>query len=78
MQETGELDRDDAERNVGTPRAWPTLLRVREKISVDELELTVDLASGHTLRLHRRCHRLWGEKCEPLKSASLPPLCRRT
>jgi len=28
MQETGELDRDDAERNVGTPRAWPTLLRV--------------------------------------------------
>jgi len=69
MLETGELHCEDAERTLGGRGLGRHCSACLEDISVDELEFKVDLASGHTLRLHRRCHRLWLEECEPLKSA---------
>jgi hypothetical protein len=34
-------------------------------IAPTEVEYEVDF-SGRTLRLHRRCHEIWLEECEPL------------
>jgi hypothetical protein len=69
MLETGELPCDDTERTLGGRGLGRRCSACGEEISADELEFKVDLASGHTLRLHRRCHELWIEECEPLKSA---------
>jgi len=69
MLETGELPCGDAERTLGGRGLGRRCSACREEISVDELEFKVDLASGHALRLHRRCYQLWLEECEPSKSA---------
>lgn len=69
MLETGELPCDDAERTLGSRGFGRRCSACSEEISVDELEFKVELASGLTLRLHRRCHQLWLEECEPSKSA---------
>jgi hypothetical protein len=35
-------------------------------ITPSEIEFEAELASGVTLRLHRRCHDMWREECESL------------
>jgi hypothetical protein len=37
-------------------------------IAPTEIEFEVDLASGLTLRLHRRCHDIWRQECAPAPS----------
>jgi hypothetical protein len=68
MLKTGQLPCDDTERTLGGRGLGRRCSACSEEISFDELEFKVDLASGQTLRLHRRCHQIWLEECEPLKS----------
>lgn len=36
-----------------------------EEIGPTEIEFEVDLPSGVRLRLHRACHNIWLDECEP-------------
>ena len=44
-----------------------------QPIDRTEIEFEVDLPSGRTLRLHRQCHRIWLEECEPEIDAGASP-----
>jgi hypothetical protein len=39
-----------------------------ERVAPDEVEFEVDLPSGATIRLHRRCHAIWMEECDAVES----------
>jgi hypothetical protein len=39
-----------------------------ERIESRETEFEVELSSGLTLRLHRRCYTLWLDECGALNS----------
>jgi hypothetical protein len=36
-----------------------------ERIGMSEIEIEVVLPSGTTILLHRACHVIWREECEP-------------
>ena len=66
MVETGQIscaepDKVWAGRGNGSHCAACT-----DPIGPTEIEFEIDLQSGSTLRLHRACHAIWREECEPL------------
>jgi hypothetical protein len=67
LYETGEIPCDEGpERLWAGPGTGDTCAVCTERISTVETEFEVDLASGVTLRLHRRCYALWLDECGAL------------
>jgi hypothetical protein len=66
LNETGEIPCDEPERLWAGPGTGNTCVVCTEPISTQETEFEVDLSSGLTLRLHRRCYSLWLEECGAL------------
>lgn len=67
LNETGEIPCDELpERLWAGPGTGDTCAVCTEHIANEETEFEVDLSSGLTLRLHRRCYTLWLEECGAL------------
>jgi hypothetical protein len=63
LRETGHIPCDEAEKTwAGNGQARPCS-GCGVPIQKNEVEYEVDLRSGVTLRLHRRCHIIWMEEC---------------
>jgi hypothetical protein len=67
MLETGDLPCEDADRTWAGNGDGRRCAGCTEAIAPSEVEFEVDLASGKTIRLHRLCHAIWLEECEPVK-----------
>lgn len=68
MVETGELPCDEtgkvwAGRGSGTHCA-----ACGEPIEASQIEFEVPLGASTVLRLHRVCHHIWLEECQPLRT----------
>jgi hypothetical protein len=64
----GEIPCDEApERLWAGPGTGDTCAVCTERIAAEETEFEVDLSSGPTLRLHRRCYTLWLDECGALR-----------
>ena len=69
LNETGEIPCEEGpERLWAGPGTGDTCAVCTERIATDETEFEVDLASGPTLRLHRRCYTLWRDECGALNA----------
>jgi len=69
MLDTGELPCDDPGKvwaGNGLGRRCSACL---EPIGPSDVEFEVELASGLTLTLHRQCHVIWLDECEPPAAA---------
>jgi hypothetical protein len=67
LNETGEIPCDEVpDRLWAGPGTGDTCAACTERIATDETEFEVDLSSGSTLRLHRRCYTLWLDECGAL------------
>ena len=76
LNETGEIPCEEApDRLWAGPGSGDTCAVCMEDISAQETEFEVDLSSGTTMRLHRRCYTLWLEECGELAQNSFtrPP-----
>jgi len=67
LHETGELPCEEPERTWAGSGLGQYCAACSEIIPPTEIEFEVDLPSGTRIRLHRRCHQLWLEECEPLR-----------
>jgi len=65
MIETGALPCDEPEKTWAGKGSGTHCAACGEPISRTEVEFEVEVA-GTTLRLHRLCHQLWLEECEPI------------
>lgn len=66
MLETGDLPCDDTDRIWAGRGLGDFCAACADRIEPTEIEYEVELTSGQTLRLHRACHALWMQECEPL------------
>jgi hypothetical protein len=69
MLQTGALPCDDAAQVWGSTGDGVRCSACAEAIAPADVQFDVDLRSGLTIHLHRRCHQIWVEECEPLKQA---------
>jgi hypothetical protein len=67
MLETGALPCDDAQQMWAGRGGGERCAACTERIDAAEVEYEVELSSGTVLRLHRRCHGIWFEECQPLR-----------
>jgi hypothetical protein len=64
LNESGTLPCDDARQQLWAGPGGGEICAVcTEPIPPRETEFEVDLSSGATLRLHRKCYTLWLEEC---------------
>ena len=71
LNESGVIPCDDTPARLWAgPGTGDTCAVCTEHISTGETEFEVELASGVTLRLHRRCYTLWVEECAALNGTS--------
>jgi len=67
LNETGTIPCDDVpDRLWAGPGTGDTCAVCTDRIETAETEFEVELSSGLTLRLHRRCYTLWLEECGAL------------
>jgi hypothetical protein len=67
LNETGQIPCEDPpERLWAGPGTGDTCAVCTAQVAPDETEFEVDLSSGVTLRVHRRCYTLWLEECGAL------------
>jgi hypothetical protein len=64
MLETGQLPCDEPGKVWAGPGNGAHCVACGKSIEPTEIEFEVDLPSGRTLRLHRRCRAIWDEECE--------------
>jgi hypothetical protein len=71
LNETGVIPCDETpDRLWAGPGTGDTCAVCTEHISPTETEFEVDLSSGVTLRLHRRCYMLWLDECGTLNATT--------
>jgi hypothetical protein len=68
MLETGQLPCDEPRETWAGPGEGQHCAACGEVIAPTELEFEVSLDPGTVLRLHRRCHAIWLEECEPSRA----------
>jgi hypothetical protein len=66
MIRTGQLPCDDTERLWGGQGDGKGCMGCLEPILPTDVEYEVDLSSGATIHLHRRCHTIWEKECADL------------
>jgi hypothetical protein len=67
LHETGQVPCADGEAKLWAGRGRGELCALCiEPIASIETEFEIDLTSGITLRVHRRCYQLWLEECESI------------
>ena len=64
MRESGDIPCDPPEKTWAGPGRDRSCAACGQVITEKETEFEVDLRSGVTLRLHRRCHNVWLQECE--------------
>jgi hypothetical protein len=68
MLETKTLPCDEPDKVWAGPGAGTHCAACGEPIAATDIEFEVDLVSGSRLRLHRTCHQIWREECDPVQS----------
>lgn len=66
MVETGALPCDEPEKVWAGKGMGQHCVACSQPISAAEIEYEVELTAGQMFRVHRRCHEIWREECEPL------------
>ena len=62
---TGDLQCDEPEAVWAGKGEGEHCAACAEPIPQTEIEYEVSVPGGRMFRLHRRCHRLWLDECEP-------------
>ena len=71
LHDSGVIPCDDVPARMWAgPGTGDTCAVCTEHIAREETEFEVELSSGATLRLHRRCYMLWVDECGALNGAS--------
>ncbi|MGH7278757.1 MAG: hypothetical protein ACREJG_08720 [Candidatus Rokuibacteriota bacterium] len=66
MLETGDLPCEDRQATWAGDGEGQQCAACAAPIAATEIEFEVILSSGTVIRLHRLCHGIWLEECEPL------------
>ena len=66
LVESGEVPCEEAGKTWAGRGSGSHCAACGEPITPAEIEFEAELPSGVILRLHRLCHDIWREECEPL------------